>query len=243
MARAGLLHLAAILILAAIAGCSDDELAPATPSDTTRVAFQDGVSPAASYGGTEDAVLKDDPDPAAANVNYGSMPSDTLGAVPLSTAIYERRLIVRMDLTSITDCSEVVSARLVIRIAPLAPASMTLEAHAVNLSTWKRWTEGFGGSAAGVSWITIDGADPWQTQGGDYLSTILDARTVSSDSSVTFALSPALVEEWIRTPSSNHGIIIKTANAAGAAHTVVFQSEAGLAARRPRLEIAYLPGG
>jgi hypothetical protein len=228
------------LCLAAFAGCgSDDQLAPAPGSDTIRAAFQDGVSPSASYHGTADAVLKNDPDTAAANVNFGSAPSDTLGSILLSTAFYERRLIIRMDISSITDCSAVVSARLSIRVTPPTPDSITLEAHLIN----KQWTEGSGGIANGVSWSTIDGTAPWTLGGGDFYSSVLDEQTVSGDSVVTFSLSPALVMEWIQAPSSNHGIIIKTTDVSRERYAIVFQREYSGGARRPRLEIAYLPGG
>lgn len=232
------------LCLAIFAGCAgDDELAPSPNSDTIRAAFQDGVSPSASYRGTKDAVLKDDPDPATANVNFGSVPSDTLGSVLLSTAFNERRLIVSMDISSITDCSAVVSARLSIHVTPPAPDSITLEAHLVNLPPYKQWAEGLGGLQNGVSWSTIDGAVPWTYDGGDYYLSVIDEQTVSSDSVVTFSLSPALVMEWIQTPSLNHGIVIKTTDVSRSRYAIVFEREFGASARRPRLEIAYLPGG
>jgi len=239
-------HIAAIgcsFLLAALAGCGDDETAPQGPVDTIHVAFQDGLSPSASYRGTADGVLKDNPNPATANTNYGAAPSDTLGSVLLSTEFYERRLIVRMDISEITDCSSVISARLSISVVPPAPDSLTLEARLVNLPGWKQWTEGFGGAANGVSWITIDGTAPWESPGGDFFSAVIDEREVSTDSVVTFVLSPALVMEWIRYPSSNHGIVIKTTDVSRSRYTTAFQREYGNAARRPRLEIAYLPGG
>ena len=232
------------LCLAALAGCGDDEVSPSPVPDTIHIAFQDGVSPSASYRGTADAVLKNDPDAAAANVNFGSSPSDTLGSVLLSTAFYERRLIVRMDISSITDCSAVISANLSIHVAPPAPDSITLEAHLVNMVSWKQWIEGSGGPANGVSWGTIDGQAPWVSSGGgDFFSAVIGPKTVSSDSVVTFSLSPAAVMEWIENPASNHGIIIKTTDVSRARFAIVFQREHGVAARRPRLEIAYRPGG
>jgi hypothetical protein len=227
------------LCLAALAGCGNDETAPSGIPDTIRVAFQDGVSPSASYSGTKDAVLKDYPGTGSDNINFGSASSDTLGSVLLSTSFYERRLIVRMDISSITDCSEVVSARLSIHVTPPVPDSITLRAHLVT----EQWTEGSGGPQNGVSWSTINGTDQWTLGGGDFYSSVIDERTVSSDSVVTFSLSPALVMEWIQKPSSNHGIIIKTTDVSRARYAIVFEREYGRSARRPRLEIAYLPGG
>jgi len=229
--------------LAALAGCGDDEVSPSPDADAIHMAFQDGVSPSAAYNGTSDAVIKDDPDAGSDNVNFGSSPSDTLGAVLLSTALYERRFIVRMDISSITNCSAVISARLSIRVRPPAPDSLTLEAHPVNLPTWKPWVEGYGGPANGISWSTIDGQAPWLSPGGDFLSSIIGEKTVSSDSIVTFSLSPALVMGWIKTPASNHGIVIKTTDISRERYAIVFEREYGVASRRPRLEIAYRPGG
>jgi hypothetical protein len=230
------------LCIAALAGCGDDEVSPSPDPDVAHIAFQDGVSPSASYDGTADAVIKGNPDPGAANINFGTAPSDTLGSVFLSTAFYERRLIIRMDITSITNCSAVISARLSIHVAPPAPDSITLEAHPINLPGWKPWTEGFGGPANGVSWITIDGSIPWTLEGGDFFDSVIDGQTISIDSVVTFSLSPALVMEWIRHPSSNHGIAIKTTDVSRARYAIVFQRESNVAARRPRLEISYRPG-
>jgi hypothetical protein len=227
------------LCLSAFAGCADNETAPPGNPDTIYAAFQDGVSPSASYAGTRDAVLKDDPDAGSDNISFGTAPSDTLGSVSLSTSFYERRLIVRMDLSSITDCSEVVSARLSIHVTPPAPDSLTLEARLIA----KQWIEGSGGSANGVSWSTTDGGAPWTLPGGDFYLSVLDERTVSSDSVVTFSLSPALVMDWIKTPASNRGIIIKATDVSRARYATVFEREYGAASRRPRLEIAYLPGG
>jgi hypothetical protein len=243
MMRRIILVSAASLCLAALAGCGDDEVSPSPDSDLIHIAFQDGVSPMVSYNGTADAVLKSDPDAAAANVNFGTAPSDTLGSVLLSTAFHERRLIIRMDISSITNCSAVVSARLSIHITPPAPDSMPLEAHLINMPNWKQWTEGYGGPANGVSWSTFNGQALWLSAGGDFFSAVIGEQTVSSDSVVTFSLSPASVMEWIKTPASNHGIIIKTTDVTRALSAIVFQREYGLAARRPRLEIAYRPGG
>jgi hypothetical protein len=237
------LAFAVSLCLAALAGCGDDHVSPSPDSDTIHIAFQDGVSPSVSYNGTADAVLKDDPDDGAANANFGTSPSDTLGSVLLSTAFYERRLIVRMDISSITNCSAVVSARLSIHVTPPAPDSLTLEARLINMPRWKQWTEGYGGPANGVSWGTIDGQDPWLSPGGDFFISSIGEKTVSNDSVVTFSLSPASVMEWIKTPSTNHGIIIKTTDVSRTRFAIVFQHEYGVAARRPRLEIAYRPGG
>ena len=103
MMRAAFLASRRSLCLAALAGCADDDVAYARRLRyDTRRRFQDGVSPSASYHGTADAVLKNDPDAATAErqLRNGSLRHARLRL--LSTAFYERRLIIKMDISSIT---------------------------------------------------------------------------------------------------------------------------------------------
>ena len=229
--------------LVALTGCDDNTLITPQAPDTVRVSFQDGVLPAASYHGTADAMLKNGPSNGLRNGNFGAAPSDTLGSALLSSDFFERRLIIKMDLSSIKDCSQVLSAGLSIRIAPTASDAMTLEAHRVVLPDYNPWVEGFGGLARGVSWTTIDGAAPWTAEGGDFESASIDRKTVSSDTVVTFSLQPALVKSWILKPASNHGVVIKTTDISRELFAIVFLREFSTAARRPRLDVTYLKGG
>lgn len=238
------LILAVWFSLGALGGCDENKhvLIPVVP-DTVRVWFQDGVSPTASYQGTRDAILKDGPDDSFRNGNFGATPVDTLGSAELSTGFYERRLIVRMDLSSIKNCSQVLSARLSIRIVLPTGGSMTLEAHRVIRPDWNTWVEGFGGPAQGVSWTTVDGAAPWTAEGGDFEPVAFDRDTVSAlDTIATFSLSPALVKSWILKPQSNHGVIMRTTDVSRALFARAVLREYVDAAKRPRLDVAYIKG-
>lgn len=228
-----------LLCLAPMTGCDDDTVSPPSSTDTVQVSFQDGFLPGAAYDGTTDAVIKDGPSSELRNGNFGAADSDTLGTVATVVSLYERRLVIRFDLSSITSCSKVISAELAIRIAPLASGTMTLEAHRVT----KQWIEGTGGLADGVSWTTVDGADPWIAEGGDFNGTALDQIAVSNDTTATFSLAPIVVKSWILTPSSNYGVIIKTTDASMERYTVASLREYGTADRRPRLDVTYLKGG
>ena len=238
--------LAALFSLTALMGCGDDEritIPPLPSPETLTVSFQDGVSPTASYGGTRDAMLKNGPANEFRNGNFGIMPFDTMGSVRLGAALYERRLIIKMDLSHITDCSRVLAASLSMRIIPPAPDSILLEANRVDLMSWQGWVEGDGGVFGGVSWTTLDGTAPWADEGGDYEAAAFDQETVSSDSSVTFTLPPALVRTWIKQPETNHGVIVKGAEPSGGRSLIVFMREYDRASWRPRIDVTYIKGG
>jgi hypothetical protein len=229
--------------LAPLVGCDDNAIVPAAAPDTVRVSFQDGVLPTASYSGTADAVIKDGPNSAMNNGNFGAAPSDTLGSAAISAGFRERRLIIRTDLSSITSCSQVLSADLSLRIIPPAAGGMTLAAHLTVLSAWKQWVEGTGGPANGVSWTTIDGTDPWGVPGGDFEGAAFDQEAILVDSVVVFALPTAAVRNWILAPASNHGIIIRTTDPSLERYAIVCLREYGRADWRPRLDITYIEGG
>ena len=229
--------------LVPLAGCDDDAVVTPQTPDTVRVSFQDGALPAASYRGTTDAVLKNGPNNGMRNGNFGAAPSDTVGSVLSSTDFFERRLIIRMDLSSIKSCSQVLSASLSIRLALGGSDTITFEAHQVILPDYNPWTEGFGGVAFGVSWTTIDGSAPWTAEGGDFDDAVIDRMTVTGDTVVVFSLRPSLVKSWILKPGSNHGVLIKTTDVPRELFAIVFLREFSTAARRPRLDVIYLKGG
>jgi hypothetical protein len=223
-------------------GCDDNTIVAPPGPDTVRVSFQDGVLPTPIYQGTADAVLKNGPQIDQRNGNFGAAHSDTVGVLALSSDLFERRLIIRMDLSSITNCSQVLSARLSIYLASGAHAGMPLEAHRVALPDGTQWMEGAGGLAAGVSWTTMDGSAPWAAEGGDFDSAVIDQVTVVGDT-VIFTLEPSLVRGWILRPASNHGIIIKAVNVSEEVTAIAYLRDFPVASLRPRLDIAYLPGG
>ena len=239
------LSLCALLICIVAAGCGNDDhvINPPIHIDTLTAAFQDGVSPSPAYGGTLDAILKDGPTSSFREWNFGSTPFDTIGVVQLGTNLYERRLILKMDLSQITGCSKVIEATLSIHVRPPGLDSLTLEAYRVLRPAGNSWVEGIGGPGAGVSWTTVDGGEPWTTAGGDHDPTPLDMKTISTDSVFTFSLPPALVLTWIKQPPTNHGVIIASADPMLARSTTLFLRESDRAYRRPSMRIIYLKGG
>ena len=156
----------------------------------------------------------------------------------------ERRLLVRMDLSGLSGCSAVIDARLSLRIESIAADSLVLEVFEVDVpDAYPGWAEGTGGLSAGVSWLTVDGAAPWTTEGGDYVIAALDTQTVRADSVVTFALPGWLVLGWIQQPSSNDGVIVKAADASREHFALMHLRESGDPALRPRLDLLYFKSG
>jgi len=240
--------IACLLGMLLAAGCGDDSGLPPPQypdRDTLEVAFQDGVHPYETYFGTRDAVIKDGPSPAFINGNFGAEPRDTLGVVRAGSGYYERRLLVRMDLSGLSGCSAVIDARLSLRIESDLADPLVLEVYEVEVppANPASWTEGTGELFAGVSWSTVDGTAPWVTAGGDYAIAMLDAQTVHADTAVTFALPGPLVLAWIKEPSTNHGVIIRARDTGDERYVLVHLRESSIAADRPKLELLYLKSG
>lgn len=228
--------------LTALAGCGDDPTAPPAGSDTLTVTFRDASRPYPSYLGTRDAVIKDGPGVARRSENNGMRAVDTLGVTEIGGGLYQQRLLIRFDLTSITDCGSVTGATLTLAVTP-ADTNDTVILYAYEATVPEsypgNWEEG--SLSGGVSWDYLDGVSRWDSPGGDVIG-LMDSGSVKSDTAVTFELEPARVERWIKTPTTNHGLLI-TPDTPGAAFVYVWMREAPEASRRPVLTVSYLRGG
>ncbi len=235
----------AALLAVALGACADNDTVfpPGTPAETVRVAFQDGAAPSAAYNGTRDVVIKDGPTNDVRNGCFGTAAEDTIGAVELDGTTYERRLLVKMDLTSITDCGAVVSAALSIRIEAPPGDSLAIDLLRISRPSYSPWVEGIRGVATGVSWTTVDGTEPWLIEGGDTDGLVLDRVRVAGDTTVAFRVPPSLAESWIDTPSGNHGLVLRATYPNLARSGLAHLRESAAAADRPRMDIAYLRGG
>ncbi|MBN1162981.1 MAG: hypothetical protein JXB45_00245 [Candidatus Krumholzibacteriota bacterium] len=234
-----------VILLLGAGGCDEKQRILLPAPDTVRVAFQDWIAPFPGYAGTRDAVIKESPYWITRNGNFGINQEDTLGTIFREGHYYERRLLVRSDITFITDCSVVLQARLSLRIKPggAGTATFRLFETVVPVIVPGSWVEGLGGLAAGASWYATDGIVPWLTEGGDYLSPPLDECTVDEDSVITFNISTGLIRRWLNDPATNHGVLIKSAAAGEEAFREIYLREAGDSTLGPRLEIKYLRGG
>ena len=240
---AAIICLASITATLLLGSCSDSGTSPDGP-DTVRVTFRDGALPLPSWYGTRDAVIRNGPTVAMRTSNYGTAPADTLGTARAGAGLYVRRLLVRFDLTSITDCGALLEASLTLRIVP-EDTSVTVQLDAweatVPASFPSSWVEGFQGD--GVSWLYVDeGVTEWNAEGGDMLG-LMDSKTVKADTSVTFELETARVERWIKYPQTNDGVVITPPPGVLESFVFVYMREAADISLRPELKIIYLKGG
>jgi hypothetical protein len=240
--------IACALGLLIVVGCGEDNGFPPSQNsqrDTLEITFQDGIHPYGTYFGTRDAVIKDGPKPEFVFGNFGAAVLDTLGTVYAGNDYYERRLLVRMDLSDLSGCAAVLDARLTLHIESQLVDSLVLEAYEVEVPPVipGSWEEGTGGLYGGVSWNAADGAVPWSTPGGDVAYPPVDTQTVRADSVVTFSLPGGLVLRWIHAPLSNHGVLIKAAGTSGERFVLVHSRESRTPTYRPRLEILYFKSG
>jgi len=223
-------------------GCGDDPTAPPAGTDTLTVTFRDASEPYPSYLGTRDAVIKDGPDVARRSENNGMRTVDTLGVTDIDGLLYDQRLLIRFDLTSITDCGSVTDATLTLSVTP-ADTNDTIMLYAYEATVPEsypgNWDEG--SLAGGVSWDYIDGVSAWDTPGGDVIG-LMDSKSVRTDTTVTFELEPARVERWIKIPPANRGLLIAP-DSPGAAFVHVWMREAMEVSRRPVLKVKYVKGG
>ena len=228
--------------LLSVVGCDDSTTAP-DESDTITVAFRDGASPLPSYTGTRDAVIKDGLDHTAKNGNYGTRPVDTLGVIDIGGSLYEQRMLVKFDLTSITDCGTLTGATLTINITPAdTNDTVWLDVYEATVPAThpKSWVEGF--LDGGVSWLTVDGDFNWTAEGGDVLE-LLASKAVKADTVVTFDLDAAVVEDWVKRPWENHGVLIRPRTSGDEAFVYAYMRETTAISLRPELYIKYIKGG
>ena len=142
-------------------------------------------------------------------------------------------------------CAELYSARLTIHVAPIdTNRTITLYAYEATVppAILQSWTEGTGGVAAGVSWLTVDGTFDWIVAGGDALG-LMDERQVRADTVAAFDLPADRVMRWIQDPPSNHGVLIAPGISIGERYLIAYMRETPIVRLRPELVVKYRKGG
>ena len=228
------------------AGCGDDGgkiIFDPGNGESVTIEFQDGFLPTSFYSGTRDAFLKDGP--GLDTYNFGTTGYDTVGSRLLTDSYYESRYIVRMEISSLSDCAEIIRAELHLHVSFPSSDSLVFEAYQVTVPEVLpgTWIEGFGGPMNGVDWITVDGAVPWDTEGGDLVGAPIDSATVAQDSVMMFEIPGVIALGWIEEPLSNHGIAVRLVGTMPGEHIILHTRESALFLARPRLLIEYIPGG
>jgi RHS repeat-associated protein len=102
-------------------------------------------------------------------------------------------------------------------------------------------TRGFDETTA--TWNRASSGTAWSTPGGDYSSTVVDyVPSMTTDSKFHVWWIDELVQQWVDTPSSNHGALIKIADESAKNQLSVFLSNevASEPQLRPQLHVTYL---
>jgi hypothetical protein len=234
-----------VWLLFALSGCSEDSdsIFFDPSSRLEEILFQDGIFPDSEYSGTRDAFLKEG-NPFN-NHNFGITPLDTIGHLYLTDSYFERRFIIRFDLTEITDCGEVLSAELQLHFSSPSSDTLTLEAYEVTVPEilGTSWLEGTGGIFGGVSWLYPDGTTQWDTEGGNPVGPPVETVAASVDTLISFILPNSLVLGWIEDPETNHGVVIRLAETVSEEFLILHTRESLVLDERPLLAIEYLRGG
>lgn len=199
--------------------------------------FQYNVYPSSSYQDVSDSHI------------YEGEPTRNYGKCPI---------------IALTSASNSVTSRSVFKFANLdnfIPANVTIkQAYLVlygfnwvtftasTISAYKltrNWTEGIGdcnGSATtDVSWNNYSGPSPWTNPGGDFATTpISDAVKVNTYVSYyTLKLNTSVVKDWIQSPSTNYGVIVKVTDETKMSFIYIASSEHSDITWRPKLVIYY----
>jgi len=198
----------------------EDAFAPLTaPPSTTSLSFQNGVAPSAAYSGTTDAWIDaDEP-----STNHGS-------STVCEADGDEKAATLRWDVSAIPSGSTIDQATITLDVTN---ATNDLGYYAYALT--RDWAEG------SATWNDYASALSWQLPGAhgalDRESTPVGKWTPRATGKRTFSLSPSLVQSWLDSPSTNHGILIANDDNSNG---VDFRCrETGTAANRPRLTVSY----
>jgi hypothetical protein len=114
------------------------------------------------------------------------------------------RTLLHFDLSSVPKDSTILSSRLALWFLWTGAGESTQ-----NIQAYALKDDGF---TSEVTWNKFNGTTPWTTPGGDYLPTPSGEQTVKPSQAyeyIEWGIAPQ-VEQWVRDPTSNHGILLKS---------------------------------
>lgn len=160
--------------------------------------------------------------------NYGTQPD--LQIYPWNIG-YNKRALVRFDLSSIPMDSTIVSATLSLKETATYGVARTIALHRAT----RDWTE------ASVSWNRYNALNPWTTPGGDFSGSASAAASVTWWPSAqpdwdTWDVTPDVLA-FVNGTTNNYGWVVKDANEDSSQQYWYFSSREGTSA--PTLTIRY----
>jgi hypothetical protein len=206
---------------------SQGELAIATYT----TAFQDGVSPTASYAGTRDTMLEQD----HPSTSHGGDPRLSVSGDTPGGSGKDLVALLRWDLAAAIPSNAIVrGARITLTVTDRADQPYSL------FELLRAWDEGT------ATWKLASSSVDWGSNGADdatdRATASLGVIRAASTGTFTFTLNSAgiaAVQRWVDDPSTNHGVILA---GTGNDNRLELQSREGSRSGRPRLEVAWDPG-
>ncbi len=202
--------------------------AEAAPKPAT-IVFQGGVS---GYEGAADATL-DAWNPVTA---YGTATELRLAYARPPKVTTQMAPVLRFDLEPLPAGAQVVDAQLRVYLLVTAPQDLRGEVHAVL----RGWDEG------AVTWTQPVAGETWGAVGAQGPDVDFDVRSYSlqliqpGDRWYTFDVT-ALVGDWVRSPRTNHGLILlaQAGDSQGNVQVRFASREHANSAIRPQLVVSY----
>jgi len=100
-------------------------------------------------------------------------------------------------------------------------------------TSWMEYQAGWERSVTSIPWAP----------GGDFSSNTVTPNAASydmpADCTITIALDPAMVQNWMMNPSTNYGVLFKTDNEDNPNYSEIYSSGAAEPSNRPMLKIWY----
>jgi hypothetical protein len=187
-----------IIFTAVFSSCSGNK-GPAGPAGSSLavMSFQDGVYPSAAYDGTSDSYVVSGTE---ADINYGV--SDYLYSGFFSSSSGRERTVIKFDLSALVSQPVTVkSANLILYVShKSSTADFTVSAYKVT-NNWVEEEATWNDRAAGVSWTAA---------GGEYNPAAVSDSVIMDSVNVykTFRLDADMVQDWIKNPADNYGVVI-----------------------------------
>jgi len=162
-----------------------------------------------------------------------------------------RRALMEFDIASsgIPAGSVILSVSLAVTQTKIGPASATNFELRPLFAAWGEGTSvgsGSGGAATAgdATWnFRLFNTDSWNTPGGEYGAASATTSMGTSNSTYTFASTPALVADvqgWLNFPASNFGWLLRASTESGTSAREFGSRESPLA-QQPSLVISYTP--
>ena len=167
------------------------------------------------------------------DVNLGASSIAVIGTTQIGKGSSHYRYLLRFALTGLPSGTVIVGASLTLS-TNIASASVGQQFSAYRL-TQPGWT------ALGVTWNVYDGAQAWQTPGGDYVASGAASFVPStSGDDLVFAGLASLVTDAMDNQDGMLNLLVVGPESSGTSYVAVFTAEETDPQNRPRLVVEYV---